>query len=1070
MSENHLAAISPQARRAVGAGRTNLCLLPIVLVMLCLLFPPLRFTPAAFGQDSNVKVTGVVLDDKGVALTGATVQVKGETRGQIVGSDGKFEITVKPSDELIVSFLGFENAMVKVGDQRELKIMLVPQDNELEEVVVTAFGRQKKASVVSSIETIGAKELRMPSSNLTAALAGRAAGLVAMQKSGEPGMDNATFFIRGVTTFGYATNPLIILDGFEVSTSTLARVDPDNIENFSILKDATAAALYGSKGANGVIEVTTKKGREGGVKLMFRHESRFSMPTQLPKFVGGVDYMNLYNEAEYNDNPLVGASYYSPQKIENTRRRMNPYAFPNINWYEAMFDDLAYNQYYTLNISGGGKAVNYYAAVSYTNENGLLKNLSTNKFKNNINLNRYNVLSNIDFKLTKTTKLSLNISSFYEKTNGPGINPITSSRGAGFDIFRSAVNGNPVDFPIMYEPDEFTQNLNHPLFGNSDGFLHSNPYAEMVSGYCDGFNFNLTSQFTLDQDLSGIVKGLSVKAKFSINNSGQYASVRSIRPYYYAMKNFNEATGTYALKEVQTGEDVISEPSVDRTANSHNYLEGGIYYANSFGKHDVSAVVIYTQEEKRNTGSVGSATTLETTLPSRNQAIRARLTYGYDNRYLFEASLTRQGSEKFYGSNKWGTFPAVAVGYTISNEKFWEKLRKTVSKLKFKASYGVVGNDNITSDAQRFFFLSRIDRVGWGYVWGEDFNNGYNMYDITRYPNPDITWELAYKQNYGVELGLFNDAITIQLDRFSERRENIYMVREGLPASMGLTASISGNSGEAESKGWDGSVDIKHTFNKDFWITGRFNFTYATNEILKIDEKLYKDKYLSRVGLDMDQVHGYIAERLFIDQEDIDNSPLQMVGSGNIRPGDIKYRDINGDGIVDSNDRVPIGLSRTPEINYGFGISMGYKNFDFSCFFQGISNLSFFMNVSDFAPFINNRNALQFIADNHWSANNPVAQAEFPRLTTTYNNNNYYQYSTWWMRDGSLLRLKTLEIGYTLPTRISKKIRAESLRFYLSGQNLFCFKNFDLWDPEMGSTGLGYPLQRVYSIGFNVNF
>ena len=1052
-------------------GQTGQAFLPIRCLMLLIMFLCAPLIPlGAQDSEQNVTVTGTILDENNQPLVGAAIMVKGETRGQIVGEDGAFELVVKPSNELTASFLGYEDQTVKVGDQRNIVIVMQPVQNELQDAVVTAFGQQKKASVVSSIETISSEELRLPSSNLTAALAGRAAGLVSMQKSGEPGRDNATFFIRGVTTFGYTTNPLIILDGFEVSTDVLARVDPDNIANFSILKDATAAALYGSKGANGVIEVTTKKGAEGRVKLMFRHESRFSMPTQLPDFVDGVEYMNLYNEAEINDNPHLRSNRYSPQKIYNTMHNVNPYAYPNVNWYDAMFNDFAYNQYYTLNISGGDRMVKYYAAVSYTNEQGLLKNLSTNKFKNNITLNRYNVLSNIDFNLTKSTKLSLNITAYYESSNGPGVNPITSSYGAGFEIFRNAVNGNPVDFPIMYQPDEYTQYLNHPLFGNADGFLQSNPYAEMVSGYSESFDFDVTSQFTLEQDFSQWVKGLSFKAKFSINNSGEYAAIRSIRPYYYAMTDFNEMTNTYTLKEVQTGDDVLSEPTVDRTANSHNYLEAGIYYANTFNKHDVTGVVIYTQEQKRYTGSVTSSTTLETTLPSRNQAIRSRVTYAYDKKYLVEGSLTYQGSEKFYGRNKWGLFPSVAVGYTISNEKFWEKLRKVANRVKLKASYGLVGNDNITSNSERFFFLSRINRVGWGYNWGENFNNGYNMYDIERYPNPDITWELAYKQNYGVEIGLFNDAISIQLDRFHERRTNIYMQRAGLPASMGLTASVSGNTGEAESYGWDGSMDINYSFSRNFWISGRFNFTYSKNRILKIDEPEYKDKYLSQVGMDMDQVHGYIAERLFIDQADIDNSPTQMIGSGTIRPGDIKYKDINQDGVVDSNDRVPIGLSRTPGINYGFGISLGYKNFDFSCFFQGVDNVSFFMNISDFAPFINHRNVLQFIADDHWSPSNPVAQTEFPRLTTTNNANNYEQYSTWWMRDGAFLRMKTMEIGYSLPSKALDALRMDSFRIYISGQNLFSFDRFDHWDPEMGSTGLGYPLQRVFSLGLNLNF
>lgn len=1040
-----------------------------MLLVFAMVMGSALFADSLFAQSKNVKITGTVLDENNQPLAGTTVMVKKENKGQIVGADGTFEMTVNSDDILIVSFLGYEEYSQKIGETRTFVIKLQPLKNELEDAVVTAFGKQKKASVVASIETIDAGELRMPSSNLTAALAGRAAGLVSMQKSGEPGRDNATFFIRGVTTFGYATNPLIILDGFEVSTDVLARVDPDNIANFSILKDATAAALYGSKGANGVIEVTTKKGSEGGVKVMFRHESRLSTPTQLPKFVDGVSYMNLYNEAELNDNPYIRSNKYSPQKIANTMNNVDPYAYPNVNWYDEMFNDYAYNQYYLLNLSGGGKMVKYYAAVSYTNEQGLLKNLSTNKFKNNIELNRYNVLSNIDFNLTKTTKLSLNMQSYFESSNGPGVNPITSSRGGGFEIFRNAVNGNPVDFPIMYQPDEFTQYLTHPLFGNADGNLQSNPYAEMVSGYSEGFDFDLTSQFTFEQDFSPWVEGLSFKAKYSINNSGEYAAIRSVKPYYYAMSNYNEMDGSYILKEVQDGDDIISEPTVDRTSGTHNYLEAGIYYANTFGKHDVTAVGIYTQEEKRYSGSIFSGSTLETTLPSRNQALRTRITYAYDSKYLIEGSLTYQGSEKFYGKNKWGLFPSVAAGYTISNEKFWAPIKSVVNRLKLKASYGIVGNDNITSSSERFFFLSRIDRVGWGYTWGENFNNGYNMYDINRYPNPDITWELAYKQNYGFEMGLFKDVISLQIERFYERRNNIYMSRAGLPASMGLTAAISGNSGEAESYGWDGSMDINYNVSKDFWISGRVNFTYSKNKILKIDEPQYKDSYLSKVGMDMDQVHGYIAERLFIDQNDIDNSPVQMIGSGTIRPGDIKYKDINNDGIVDSNDRVPIGLSRTPGINYGFGFSMGYKGFDVSCFFQGVDDVSFFMNISDFAPFINHRNVLKFIADDHWSTSNPVAQAQFPRLTTTNNNNNYYAYSTWWMRDGAFMRLKNLEFGYTFPSKLTRKINVETLRIYLTGQNLFSFNRFDLWDPEMGSTGLGYPLQRVFSFGVTVN-
>lgn len=1008
---------------------------------------------AGYAQGSGTRITGTVIDESGNPLAGTTIQLKGETRGALTGKDGKYEIMTKPTDILVFSFVGYDNEEILTGTKTVVDVIMKMKANEMEGVVVAAFGVQKKASVVSSIESIVASDLRIPSSNLTAALAGRAAGLVSMQTSGEPGNDNANFFIRGVTTFGYATGPLIILDGFEVSTDVLARVDPDNIESFSILKDATAAALYGSKGANGVLEVMTKKGKEGPVKLMFRYESRFSTPTQLPKFVDGITYMNLYNEAELNDNPNTGGGYYTPQKIENTIRNVSPYAFPNVDWYKEMFNKVAYNQYFTLNLSGGGKLVNYYTSASYTHENGLMKNLASNKFNNNITLNRYNLLMNMDFKLTRTTTLSANMSSIFQNSNGPNTK-------SGSDIYRSVIKANPVDFPKYYLPDEFTQYENHTLFGSLEGMSAGyNPYAEMVSGYYDGFSYNVISQFTLNQDLGSLVKGLSIKAKFAIGNDGSYSNTRYRKPYYYTMANYNDATNTYKLKKTQTGDDVMGDPKMSKNTKSHNYFEGGMYYNNGFGNHDVTGVVIYTQEEKT-----------EQAIPSRNQAVRARVTYGFGGRYLAEASLTYQGSEKFYGSKKWGTFPSVAVGYMISNEKFWKPLSKVVNKLKFKASYGVVGNDNITPNDERFFFLSSISQGELGFVWGKDFSNGYNTYKVTRYPNPDITWEMAYKQNFGFEMELWNFA-TIQLDYFREHRKNIYMARNNIPYSMGMTASINGNTGEAKSDGLDGSLDLKHFFTNDFWITGRFNFTYTKNRLVVIDEKQYKDKYLSRVGMDMNQVQGYIAERLFIDQQDIDNSPLQSIGKGEIRPGDIKYKDINGDGVVDTNDQVPIGYSTAnPGWNYGFGMSIGYKGFDMSCFFQGISRITFFMDIGDMSPFINHANALQFIADDHWSSSNPVSNPAFPRLSTAYNENNYTRNSTWWMRDGSLLRLKTAELGYTIPANLTTKWRIDNLRFYVSGQNLLCFKNFKLWDPEMGTSGLGYPLQRVFSIGVNVNF
>jgi len=1028
-------------------------------IILIYLFIPLS---ARTGINDNVnnenqkKITGKVLDDSNNPLPGAVVQIEKSTRGVSTDIDGTFEINASPSDKLVITFLGFDPQTVEIGNQTNLIVKLSPKTNELEGVTVVAFGKQKKASVVASIEAVDPKILRVPSSNLTTAFAGRMAGVISYQRSGEPGKDNAEFFVRGVTTFGYAQSPLILLDGFEVSTDDLARVEPDNIEQFAVLKDATAAALYGSKGANGVISVTTKQGQEGPPKISFRHESRFSEPTLIPKVVDGVTYMRLYNDAQFNDNPLL-APYYSAQKIQNTMNKLNSYAYPNLNWYDEMFKSFTYNQHYNLNVSGGGKIVRYYLAASYDKDTGIMKENKQNNFKNNIDIDRFNLLAKINIDLTPTTVIELNMNSVFENYTGPVTAPT--------DIFNNVMNANPVEFPKYYAPDEYTGFLNHTLFGiNSSGDM-INPYAEMVKGYKDGFTNAITSQFQITQKLDFITPGLALRAKASIKSDGAYESKRNYDPYFYNIKSYDEISDKYVLQEIKKGTGSLGNPATTRTASSRLYMEGGFTYSQTLNeKHELGAVLLYTQEENKNTSG---GETIQATLPSRNQGIRGRVNYAFKGRYLAEASLTYNGSEKFDKSHRWGLFPAVGVGYLISNEEFWTPLSPVVSKLKFKYSYGKVGNDNIASPTDRFFFLSDIRKEG-GYRWGQDFASFYEGFRINRYANPEITWEVATKHNVGIEASLFN-RIDFQVEYFSEQRKKIYQSREHLPASMGLTSAIYGNVGEVKSYGFDGSIDLNHSFNKDTWITGRFNFTYAKNKILENEEPEYKYSYLSRKGHPINQAFGYIAERLFIDEADVFNSPLQELG-GRTQAGDIKYKDINGDGKVNSDDRVPIGYPTVPELNYGFGISAGYKDFDLSFFFQGQGKSSFFMNPNSISPFVKYRNALQYIADDHWNPNNPVAHAFWPRLSATENKNNYEQFSTWWLRNGQILRLKTIEVGYSLPKQMLKDKLFSSVRVYLSGSNLLRFSSFDLWDPEMGDNGLGYPLQRVYNLGVQVTF
>ena len=1037
----------------------------------------LVITPSLQASVNNIdevqqrrEVTGIVSDQNGDPLPGVTVQIVGSQGGVITDMDGRYSIQAGSNDELRFQFVGMKPQTITVGNLSTLNVTMAEDIELLDEVTITAFATQRKESVVSSIETINPRELRIPSSNLTTALAGRLAGVISYQRSGEPGNDNAQFFVRGVTTFGYASSPLILLDGFEVSSGDLARVDPDNIEQFAVLKDATAAALYGSKGANGVIMVTTKKGVAGKPKISVRADARLSAPTKVLETVDGVTYMNLYNQAQFNDNPLL-EPYYSAQKIQNTIDGLNEYAFPNLNWYDIMFKPNTMNQHYNMNISGGGTVVRYYLSVSYDKDTGILRDNKLNNFKNNISIDRFNILANVTMDLTPTTKMDINMNSIFENFTGPLDNTN--------EIFASVVASNPVEFPKFYLPDEKTAYVKHTLFGSDATGTMTNPFARMVRGYKDGSLGRITSQFSFDQNMDAVLEGLMARAKISIKNDNRYENYRAYDPYLYNIKSYDEFTDTYVLQQVHQGTDALGNPAIQRDGEFRVYMEGGLTYANTFNDiHDVSGLLIYTQEESKNTGIWRPEDqTIQRTLPQRNQGLRTRVNYGFMQKYLAEASLTYTGSEKFDKSHRWGIFPAFGLGYIVSNEPFWYPLEDIMPNFKLKYSWGKVGNDQIAGPQDRFFFLSDIGGAS-GYRWGRDFNSYYGGFNINRYANPMITWEIAVKQNIGVELDLFsNRAVKIILEYFTENRKQIYQARANLPASMGLTSAVFGNVGEVKSGGWDGSIDLNHSFNKDAWITGRFNFTFAQNEYVENEEPEYRWPYLSDIGWPIHTWKGYIAERLFIDEADVRNSPVQELGSLP-QAGDIKYKDINGDGRVNSDDQVHIGYPTVPEISYGFGLSGGYKNFDISCFFQGQSRVSFFIdpngrrgdNQHGIAPFTGHRGALKIIADDHWNPNNPVSHAFWPRLSATLNQNNSHQNSTWWLRNGRFLRLKTLEVGYTLPNNWFGGMPFSMVRVYFTGQNLFNISDFKLWDPEMGGNGLAYPLQRVYNLGLNVTF
>ena len=1019
-------------------------------------------------MQQGIVVTGTVTDETGEPLPGASILVKGTPRGVSTDIDGSYSINVSTTDVLEFSFIGYQTVMVAVENQRKIDVQLLPKPNELDEVTITAFGRQRKESVVSSIETVRVGDLRTPGSNLTTALAGRVAGLISYQTSGEPGADNADFFVRGLATFGVNASPLILIDGFESTTDALARLQPDDIESFSVMKDASASVMYGARGANGIIIVNTKTGREGPAKISFRVDVNVAAPTHRKEVLDGPAFMRMYNEAYMTRNTdRFAEPYYSEQKIQATMRGENPMLYPNVDWYDMLFKPYTINTKTNLNISGGGKVATYYVSGGWDRENGLLRKDDMNNFSNNIIINRAHIRNNVIFALGKTTKLDTRIQGRFDSYNGPYM--------TANELFNSTMRSNPVDFPAFYDPDERYKNETVTLFASNyrlDGSMMQNPYAQMVQGYEERYENRIRASAALIQDLSFVTEGLELRISASAETWGQSSGVRFYVPYFYKLDTYNQITGEHTLLRMnpENTNNKLGAIVPFNDSSGRFFFEARANWNHTFSqKHSVGASVVGMMDNRILTN--GRNFSIQESLPERNAGLSGRLTYAYDSRYFIEGAFGYNGSEKFTGDKTFGFFPSLGVGWVISNEPFWTVDKKLINNLKLKGTMGKVGNDAIAGRADRFFFLSQINTTGGGsYQFDENFNYRYSSYHVSRYANPDITWESAVKYNVGLELGMFNDAIDFHVDFFYEERSNIYEPRNNYPASAGIETDINSNSGRVHSKGIDGSLDWRHNFNRDFWIMGRSNFTYATNKIIARDEPDYRDRYRSAVGHSTGQRWGLVAERLFVDELEIANSPRQF--NGEYAAGDMKYVDVNNDGIVNVEDNIPMGYSMVPEIQYGFGMSLGYKKFDFSFFFQGSARVSFFIDATNtgtngIAPFLDQRNALKIVANDYWSESNPNVHAFWPRLSTEAVTNNW-QRSSWWLRNGGFTRLKTLEMGYSLGGL--KAVYLENARIYFSAENLFVFSRFKLWDPEQRENGLGYPLNRRFNLGLHLTF
>ena len=879
--------------------------------------------------------------------------------------------------------------------------------------------------------------------------------MIAVQKTGEPGADGANFWIRGISTFGSGQSPLLILDGVEITSQMLNNIPPETIESFSVLKDATATALYGSRGANGVMIITTKSGRDSEkMTINLRAEVGMSAPTCVPEIADGVTFMETYNEASLTRGR---SPRYSDQKIMGTRLGLDPYVYPNVDWYDMLFKDASFNQNFNFNMTGGSKKLDYFLNATAYNENGIVRKPDISKYDTNINAQKYLFQANVSADATPTTRVSLKMNTQLHYRHAP-IEDVS-------DLFKYALTAMPSEFPATLpgeSSDTFTR------FGVTDawnGSLFTNPYAQLCRGYGDQFRGHFTSALTVDQDLGFITKGLSATGMATFYNRVYSAVYRSFTPFLYKLTDYSiDDAGNYSYvsESANTGTTYLG---TSRGKDGYRELafQVKLDYNRTFNeKHDVGATLVYHQKERMMHISDSEEYAV---LPYRQQGLAGRVTYGFDKRYLVEANFGYNGSENFAPGKRFGFFPSVAAGWVVSNEPFWRAIKDKVNLLKFRVSYGLVGNDVISSEyADRFPYLTTVDMdQGYDVYIGTNHIRKYGPI-LSVYGNPDATWEESRKLDVGVEIGLF-DSLNIIFDWFKEKRSGIFMQRASLPSSFGMSNITPwANIGKVDNRGVDISVDYNKAFSKDLILSLRGSFTYAHNEVVEMDEPAYKWDYLSKVGHPINSINCLIAEGLFQDEEEIASSPSQAAYATEfpLKPGDIKFKDLNGDRVIDDNDKCWYGNPTVPEIIYGFGFSLKYKGFDCSAFFQGQGKVSIIMYDSH--PFGTKATPggglMQWMADEHWREEAPDPNARYPRLSPEWNTNNT-QANSLYVRNGRMLRLKNAEIGYTY----------KFMRVYVSGTNLLTFSPFKYWDPEKGSgNGLSYPLQRTCNLGFQFTF
>jgi len=986
-------------------------------------------------------IHGLVLDVNGEPLIGLTVAVKGSTNATVTDLDGRYSIRALSRDILVFTYVGFLTQEIEIKDQTTINVVMREASVALDDIVVVGYGTQKKESVTGALSSVKAKELeKISTPMLTNAIGGVVPGIITRQTSGEPGYNHADIFIRGVATMGTASKaPLILVDGIERDINLINSAE---VETFTVLKDASATAVYGVRGANGVVLIETKKGKKGKPKITLRTEFANLHGLRFPDYINGYEFASLMNEASRNSKR---PEPWTEEDLELFRNGQDPYLHPNVNWTDEVLRKDAFQTINNLSVSGGNETVRYFINVGYSSQTGLFKEDPQYKYRTNTKSDRYNFRSNIDISLSKDLVIDLGIGGIIRDLTFPG--------SSADHIFHSMKQISPINYPRQ-NPD------GTPAGGVS--YLMDNPWALTTqSGYTKQFRNTLQSTFGIKWDLSSLVtKGLNLTGKFAFDYNYSNDAIRNKKyeiKQYYKDKDGNDQYNVIRNEEAMGYQ-------INQWSNRTFYYEASVNYNRAFNIHNVGAMILFNRNDYKDLTAGNSLLNLS----YRRQSLAGRATYEFDNRYLLEFNFGYNGSENFPEGQRYGFFPSGSVGWVLTSESFWKF--KPINHLKIRGSYGVVGNDQIGG---RFLYLSTVNKNANGYYFGEDMTWKVG-YAEDKMGTTDVTWEKSYKTDVGVDMQLFNGFINLQFDYFYEKRRDILLQRGRVPNISGITQNSKpwANIGAADNKGFDFNITASKQTSYGLYYSLGVNMTLAKNKILEDDTAIHKWENRNSRGRPIDQPFGWVVLGLFEDQEDIDNSPKQNLGPAP-QPGDIKYKDVNGDNVIDDNDIAPIGYTRTPEIMFGFGGTIGYKGFELSLQFTGATRTSTFLDTEGMYPFMleyPNYNVMREYYDNRWiPGTEDNSRAIYPAVVAGNNSNNY-RTNTLYQKNAEYIKLKNAEIAYNIPPKLLRSTPLETIRVFINGNNLLCFDHIKVIDPESNYGTGRYPLQRTINFGAQLTF